>query len=676
MARKWNDWGLAMISRGFCIGAILAQLAMVIFAIEAHAEKRVALVIGNAAYQNTPALSNPVNDGEDLATALRKIGFTVVLERNLNKRGMEAAIARFARLAQSADAAMFFYAGHGMQWRGTNYLVPTDAKLEDEFNLNFELTRLDDVLFGLERASGIKILVVDACRNNPLVDKLNRISTTRDLVATRGLAKIEPSRGMVIAYSTQINQVAVDGTDRNSPFTSSLVKEIEEPGVEIGTLFRRVAAEVNRRTEGRQLPELSLSLVGEFYLNNRDTDIVAWSKLRNSEDPVPLKKFISDYPKSMLVTDARQRLASIERQNQAAHKKVEELKPASPAPAIPVPAPDEVLWSVIKDSKSTLLFEEFLQRYPTSSKAMEARARLDEFKKLAAVVPPVQPPQLPPAAPTQPAVGVFPDLGVSALSSARERSLKAKDTFKECDRCPEMVVVPAGEFTMGSPSTETGRESGESPEHRVTIARPFAIGRFAVTFEEWDACVAGGGCDGYKPWDNGWGRARHPVINVSWNDAKNYIAWLSRITGKSYRLASEAEREYVTRAGTNTPFWWGKSISSRQANYNGTNVYDKGVKGEYRQKTVPVNSFEPNPWSLYQMHGNVWEWMEDCLNDTYKDAPSNGSAWTAGDCRRRVLRGGSWVSSPAHLRSASRYGVNADGRVSNVGFRVVRVLSP
>lgn len=655
----------------------IANFALAIcLAAPAHAEKRVALVIGNAAYQNTPALTNPVNDGEDLATALRKIGFTVVLERNLNKRGMEAAIARFARLAQSADAAMFFYAGHGMQWGGINYLVPTDAKLEDEFNLNFELTRLDDVLFGLQRASGIKILIVDACRNNPLVDKLNRVSTTRDLVATRGLAKIEPSRGMVIAYSTQINQVAVDGTERNSPFTSSLVKEIEEPGVEIGTLFRRVAAEVNRKTEGRQLPELSLSLVGEFYLNNRDTDMQAWSKIRDSENPFDIKTFMANYPKSMLFTDARRRLAAIERQNQAAYKKTEEPKAAPPAPALPAPSPDEILWGVIKDSKSTLLFEEFLQKFPTSSKAAEARARLDELKKLAVIVPPVQPPRLAPATPAQPVVGVFPDMGVSALTSAKERSLRAKDTFKECERCPEMVVVPAGEFTMGSPSTEAGRESGEGPEHRVTIARPFAIGRFAVTFDEWDACVSGGGCDGYKPWDNGWGRARHPVINVSWNDAKNYIAWLSRITDKPYRLASEAEREYVTRAGTNAPFWWGKSISSRQANYNGTNVYEKGAKSEYRQKTMPVNSFQPNPWGLYQVHGNVWEWLEDCLNDTYKDAPSNGSAWIAGDCRRRVLRGGSWVSSPAQLRSASRYGVSPDGRVSNVGFRVVRDMMP
>ncbi|MBZ0148889.1 MAG: caspase domain-containing protein [Pseudorhodoplanes sp.] len=278
-----------------------------------HAEKRIALVIGNATYQNTPALSNPVNDGEDLAAALRRVGFTVVLERNLNKRGMEGAIARFARMSQDANTALFFYAGHGMQWRGINYLVPVDARMEDEFNLNFELTRLDDVLFGLERAKGVKILVLDACRNNPLLDRLNRTSSTRDLMATRGFAKIETSRGMVIAYSTQINQVAVDGTGRNSPFTQALVKEIDEPGLEIGTMFRRVAAQVNKMTEGRQLPELSVSLLGEFYLNSRETDLQTWAKIRTSSDPGQLKDFIARYPTSDLLANAQQRLDSIER---------------------------------------------------------------------------------------------------------------------------------------------------------------------------------------------------------------------------------------------------------------------------------------------------------------------------------------------------------------------------
>jgi sRNA-binding protein len=295
---------------------ILALCAVLLglSAFEAQADRRVALVIGNAAYQNTAGLANPVNDAEDLAAALAGVGFEVLLERNLSKRGMESAIARFARLAQDADAALFYYAGHGMQHRGQNYFMPIDARLEDEFSLNFELTRIDDVLFGLERARGVKLLILDACRNNPLAERLARTTTTRDPIGTKGLAKIDPIRGMVIAYATQANQVAVDGEGRNSPFTRALVKHIDEPGLEVGTLFRRVAGEVNRVTEGRQLPELSVSLVGEFYVNRRESDLQAWAKVRASNDPEQLKDFLTLYPSSLLLTDARQRLDVLERE--------------------------------------------------------------------------------------------------------------------------------------------------------------------------------------------------------------------------------------------------------------------------------------------------------------------------------------------------------------------------
>ena len=296
------------------VAALAFALTLLCFgALPGRAETRVALVIGNSAYRNTPVLANPVNDAEDIANALKKVGFNVLFERNLDKRGMERAMARFARLAQDADAALFFYAGHGMQYRGLNYLVPVDAKLEDEFSLNYELTRIDDVLFGLERARGVKVLILDACRNNPLLDRLTLTSTTRDIVGTRGLARIEPTRGMVIAYSTQPNQVAVDGNGRNSPFTMALVKQIDEPGLEISTLFRRVAAEVDRATDGRQLPELSISLRSDFYLNTRETDFQAWTKVRASNDPAELNNFIAQYPASVLVPVVRERLAAVER---------------------------------------------------------------------------------------------------------------------------------------------------------------------------------------------------------------------------------------------------------------------------------------------------------------------------------------------------------------------------
>ncbi len=247
-------------------------------------------------------------------------------------------------------------------------------------------------------------------------------------------------------------------------------------------------------------------------------------------------------------------------------------------------------------------------------------------------------------------------------------------SFRDCPDCPEMVVVPAGSFTMGSPESEEGSQDNEGPQHRVTIAKPFAVGKFAVTFAEWDACVADDDCGNYRPNDQGWGRGVRPVIDVSWEQAQYYLTWLSAKTGKTYRLLSEAEFEYAARAGTTGPFWWGTSISPEQANYNGSLTYAGGAKGKYRGKTMPVKSFQPNPWGLYQVHGNVLTWTQDCLTDNYKDAPTDGSARTTKDCASRVLRGGSWGNVPRVLRAARRDGGYAALRSGVVGLRVARIF--
>jgi formylglycine-generating enzyme required for sulfatase activity len=274
--------------------------------------------------------------------------------------------------------------------------------------------------------------------------------------------------------------------------------------------------------------------------------------------------------------------------------------------------------------------------------------------------------------------------------------------FKDCPTCPEMVAVPTGQFMMGSPENEPEREiwreGTESPQHKVTIGRPLAVGRFAVTRGEYAAFVQETGraiddkCWSYEDGklEERSGRSfrnpgfaqddRHPVVCVNWDDANGYAAWLSKKTGKSYRLLSEAEREYVTRAGTTTPFWWGTSITPRQANYDGSVEPYKGggSKDEYRKHTLPVDSFEPNPWGLYQVHGNVSDWTEDCpsSNVTYQGAPTDGSARTLGNCGLRVLRGGSWRSVPQGLRSASRDWGPTDIRYSCFGFRLARTLNP
>ncbi len=265
---------------------------------------------------------------------------------------------------------------------------------------------------------------------------------------------------------------------------------------------------------------------------------------------------------------------------------------------------------------------------------------------------------------------------IAPLSAFEEHGLRPKDTFRECDNCPEMVVAPAGNFIMGSPDSELNRAKYEGPQHRVMFARQFAVGKFSVMFDEWDACVTAGGCSGYSPNDERWGRDRRPVINVSWDDANAYVAWLSSKTGEGYRLLSEAEREYIARAGTRTAFWWGSSISPRQANYNGTYIYGNGPTGENRQRTVPVDLFRSNRWGIFQVHGNVWEWTQDCWHENYTGAPADGSPWQSGKCDYRIVRGGSWATYPGDLRSAVRGRFATDFRSNSLGFRVARALAP
>ena len=242
--------------------------------------------------------------------------------------------------------------------------------------------------------------------------------------------------------------------------------------------------------------------------------------------------------------------------------------------------------------------------------------------------------------------------------------------FKDCAGCPRMVVIPAGEFTMGSPPAEQQAEA----QHRVTIATPFAVSKFEITFDEWDACVKAGGCDGYRPDDEGWGRGKRPVINISWENAKTYVSWLSRKAGKPYRLLSESEWEYAARAGTTTRFSFGDTLSPSQANYDGS-TDGSGPSDLNRQKTIPVGSFPANGFGLHDMHGNAFEWVEDCWHDSYTAAaPSDGSAWLEANCRGHVGRGGSWEDSQAELRSAARTGGFADELSSTDGLRIARGL--
>jgi formylglycine-generating enzyme required for sulfatase activity len=255
----------------------------------------------------------------------------------------------------------------------------------------------------------------------------------------------------------------------------------------------------------------------------------------------------------------------------------------------------------------------------------------------------------------------------TVLPASAERGLMEGHSFQECASCPQMVVLPAGEFLMGSPSGE-GSDS-ERPQHSVRIEQAFAVAKFGVTFDQWDACIAHGGCTHHAD-DRGWGRGFIPVTDVSWNDAQEYINWLSKQTNRHYRLLSEAEREYAARGGSNTKYPWGNDLGKDNANCS-----TGGSEREDKQPT-PVGSFPPNAIGLYDMIGNLWEWVEDNWHPDYEEAPHTGSVWAGGDSSQRVTRGGSYAITCGDCYTAFRdFARPPELRNYIFGIRVARSLN-
>ncbi len=774
-------------------------------------EKRVALVIGNGAYAHASMLANPGNDARGIAAALTRIGFSGIAPAgqdyaanfktpgvsalaDLEYNALRRALAAFGRAADQADQAILYYAGHGIEVGGQNYLIPVDARLAHAKDVDFETASLMQVLGAVDGASGLRLVILDACRDNPF---RTRLFPGREV--SRGLRAIEPAGSVLVAYAAKHGTVALDGKGMNSPYASAILTHIEEPGLDIVDLFREVKDDVLAATGQQQEPYLYGSLGRRrVYLvppepepqpqttppeaapfDPVQVELQWWERVKDSGNPALLTEFLQRYPDGTFASLARDTLAALEWNRVKASRNAADFeafiarwpgsrfepvaraklaamqrraersgggipwkmaagigaaavvlvagyalwpdtpsRPSPPKQAQPsaedrAQAEDDKAFAAAERRGTKEALEAYLNKYrrhaeeakkqlaaldyadyraaerANTEKAFEAYRRTWpdglNFKRAGERIAALQA-----AAKAEAARKAAERLGKVAVTvrAARgrdeEKWLKPgegkTESFRDCinractAKGPEMVVVPAGSFMMGSPENEKKRDSDEGPRHKVTIKQPFAVGKFEVTFAEWDACVENGGCE-HKPKAH-WGRGDQPVINVSWKDITNeYLPWLRKKTGKDYRLLSEAEWEYVARAGSRTPFWWGSSINTGQANYDGNYTYGGGRKGEYRKKTVPVKSFRPNPWGLYQVHGNVREWTEDCWNSNYDNAPTDGSAWTTGNCGRRVLRGGSWGSLPRNLRSAFRLWWIPDIRDNFVGFRLSRTLN-
>ena len=540
--------------------------------------EKIALIIGNAEYRYAPALKNPANDALDMSRTMKELGFDVVDGINLDRPSMERAIREFGGKLVTAKVAVFFYAGHGMQVAGRNYLLPVDARLARLSDLTLDTIDVQTVLQQMEGAQRVNLVFLDACRDNPMAKALAANSGSRSASVGSGLASVQGAVGTMISFATQPDAVAFDGDGRNSPFTTALLKHIKAPGTDVAVVMRRVRSDVLAATGNSQVPWDHSSL----------TDSVV--------------------------------LVGV---------------PGTPAP-IPTPTP------------------------PTSP---------------------------------QPAVGTFSDAGQAnaPLTAAAEKALKTGDIFKECPDCPEMVVIPAGVFRMGASASDVEKGNGykdETPQHEVRIQKSFAAGKFEITFAEWDACVNGGGCGGYRPLDQKSGRGQIPVFNVSWNDAKLYAKWLSEKTGRPYRLLSEAEWEYAARAGASTVYYFGEdaralctyaNVADEAASLkdkvdDGINTWlpcNDGFKG-----AAPVGRFRANAFGLHDMLGNIVEWVEDVWNPNYNGAPKTQSPWTTGpDQNVRIGRGGSFRHLGDGNRTTSRYNYSATGQGNLVGFRIARSLN-
>lgn len=521
----------------------LLMLWATLYSAPADSARRIALVIGNGDYSQSPDLYNPVNDAKAMADKLRSLDFSLIggqAHTNVNKANMDRLLGNLEdqlRNSGTGTTALVFYSGHGVAEENQSWLVPVDdGDIEYREDVPDKAVGANRVMQRLERAGGrLNILILDACRNSPLP---SRYKSGGD----KGIVPVKAGNeaDSMIVFAAAPGQVAFDGPRNGlSPFTKALIEEMDEPGRRLVDVVAKVKAKVRRETEGDpkgpQVPWVNHSIERPFYF-------------------VPCPPGTGCGPTVIII---------------------------DPPPPLP-----------------------------------------EDWQDL--------------------------------------------DQKKECSECPLMVAVPSGEYAMGSSSADKellgGEYDTELPRRSVSVRR-FAVGVHEVTFSQWDACHREGGCSS-KPSDNGWGRGSRPVIDVSWNDAKQYVEWLSRKTGKTYRLLSESEWEYVARAGTKDPFHTGSTISTKQANF-----------GNSQRRTIEVGRLANNRYGLHDVHGNVWEWVQDCWHGNYRGAPDDGSAWTqGGDCGKRVFRGGSWKDESNYARSAYRWGADIRQRAGNIGFRVAREL--
>lgn len=589
--------------------------------------RRLALVIGNGNYDDHP-LANATRDATATGEMLNRLGFEVMTYSNLDRAHMNEAVQEFNKRLAAGGVGLLYFAGHAMQVGKSTLLLPVDAQGSPEAPITQGID-LNSITAGMSapRVDQLNLVVLDTCLNNPY-DPVN-------------VSMVEPPSRTIVAYATAPGAYAADGT-RHGTYTAALLNAINQPGRSIEDVLHDVARSVSLATQGQQVPWM---MAGPATATDGFQFASAGGRANRSSMTMP-ETIVAYQSRGILPKDSNEQY-------------------------------ELTFWDSIKDSTYPSDYEAYLKAYPNGRFATLAHARIDRLRA-AASAPKAQPPAqaeharaasspaspitaVPPApAPAEKAAVSPPPAATPSPAPAVKTAASATGEIKDCATCPALVSLPGGTFEMGSNSDDPA----ERPAHKVSIGRPFAIGKYEVTIEQWNACADANGCPHVDIEGNAAKSA--PMRNLSWDDTQAYVKWLTKATGKTYRLPAEAEWEYAARGGTTTNYWWGNEMRKGYA--------DCKDCGEPWRKDSPVNvgSFTPNPFGLFDMNGSVWEWVGDCWHSTYKGAPADGRVWDEAGCPVRVIRGGSWPDGAAYMQSSTRFKYSASVRQSQNGMRVAR----
>jgi formylglycine-generating enzyme required for sulfatase activity len=618
---------------------------------EDAADRRIALVIGNSDSAAAPP-GNATNDARSMGALLASLGFEVSVLTDGTPQQMQQALAAFHTRLASGGVGLFYFAGHGLQVGNETILVPEGIDARSPASLLVNGVGLSSVLAAMSapRVHKTNVVILDTCLENPF----HSADTPKPV--------LPPPEQTFIAYAAAPGGFAADGPS-HGVYTRALLRALgNAPERDIDGIIRDVERAVRADTGDEQKPWAVSSLAGTFRF--------------------------ARYPGSAAASQTSQTSQENQESAELASAAIVSMRSRGIMPKDSSEQYELMFWDSIKNSNYASDYEAYLKAYPNGRFATLAKARIERLQGAASASTPGAAPATAPPAPlappaaskaqaaaTQPGHAVAPSSPAPAAATPPAPVAAAPKTpvnstatasaageSKDCAACPVMVPLPAGSFTMGS----NAGDISERPPHRVTIGAPFAIGKYAVTVEQWNACVAASACPKLSG-ENATG-TKAPARDLSWDDVQQYIKWLSKVSGKPYRLPTEAEWEYAARGGTSTPYWWGDQMRKGNTNCKGC--------GDPWHETGPENvgTFAANPYGLYDMGGNVWQWVSDCWHSSYKDAPADGRTWDASGCDMRVIRGGSWLEGADYMLASTRFKYSQSVRQSQNGFRVAKDL--